>query len=82
METDAALTEYEQRTLATLDTDGGFTTGDVAKRVQPMFGHSMRTHSAAVRQWLLGLERRGLVKRLDDEKPVCWVKVNAGTIAW
>lgn len=68
------LTEYHQKILAALDTDGGFTTGDVAKRVSPLFGHNTRTHSAAVRSWLLQLEQAGLVRRLDDQKPVSWVK--------
>lgn len=60
--------------LAVLDTDGGFTTGDVAKRVTPIFGHNKRTHSHAIRSWLCDLQKRGLVKTLDDQKPVCWVK--------
>ncbi|WP_175693959.1 hypothetical protein [Burkholderia ambifaria] len=69
------LTEYDRKILAVLDTDGGFTTTEVARRVEPTFGGSRHTHAGAIRSWLVQLERRGLVKRLDDEKPVCWVKV-------
>ena len=50
-------------------------TRDVAARVRPMFGTSVYMHSATVRSWLLHLEKLGLVRRLDDEKPVCWVRV-------
>ena len=66
--------EYHQKILAVLDTRGGFTTGDVAARVAPMFGHNRRTHSGAVRQWLLELKSAGLVCELDAQKPVCWIK--------
>lgn len=69
------LSDYDRKILIVLDTVGGYTTSDVADRVWPEFGGSRRTHSAAVRSWLLDLEKKGLVKRLDDEKPVCWVKV-------
>lgn len=37
-----------------------------------MFGNTNHMHSAAARSWLLHLEHLGLVRRLDDEKPVCW----------
>jgi hypothetical protein len=69
------LTAYHQKVLAQLDTRGGSTTSQVAGLVEPMFGHSRRTHSGAVRAWLLELEAAGLVRKLDDQKPVCWVKV-------
>jgi hypothetical protein len=66
------LTEYERKVLRALDGPGGFTTGAVASLVTPRFGHNTRIHSAAVRQWLLHLERLGMVGRLDDQKPTCW----------
>ena len=72
------LTDYERKVLAVLAADGGYTTGVVAERVSPMFGGNKRAHSSAVRSWLLGLERRGLVKRMDDEKPVCWMLAQGG----
>lgn len=66
------LSEYEKKILAALPSDGGLMTRDVAKKVYPMFGHTNHMHSAAVRSWLLHLEHLGLVRKLDDEKPVCW----------
>ncbi|AVG44144.1 hypothetical protein LMG3410_01570 [Achromobacter aegrifaciens] len=66
------MSEFERKVLAALDGHGALLTRDVAANVRPMFGHSVYIHSAAVRQWLLSLEKRGLVRRLDNEKPVCW----------
>jgi hypothetical protein len=57
------------------DGPGGFTTGAIAEAVLFEFGHNRHIHSAYVRQLLLGLERQGEVKRLDDQKPVCWTRV-------
>ncbi|WP_150670963.1 hypothetical protein [Pandoraea anhela] len=71
-----SLSEYDKKILGILDARGAYTTADVAKRVEPQFGHNRRTHSGAVRSWLLNLERQGLVRRLDDQKPVCWLKVD------
>jgi len=65
-----------EQILSVLDTDGGFETGAVARRISPIFGHNARTHSAFVRNELLRLESEGLVRRLDENKPVCWVKVS------
>ncbi len=71
------LTDYECQILATLDTRGGTATGDVAQKVRPLFGSNMHQHSGAVRSWLLQLERKGFVRKLDDQRPVCWVKTAA-----
>jgi len=68
------LTEYEKKVLAALEWRGGMLTRDVADRVRPRFGNSQHQHSAAVRSWLMRLEKLGLVRRLDDKKPVCWVR--------
>lgn len=68
------LTDWHRKILAELDAQGGFTTGQVAARVSPVFGHNRRTHSGAVRGWLLELKAAGLVREMDDQKPVCWVK--------
>lgn len=72
-------TEYDKQILAALDTQGGFTTGQVAKKVLPRFGHNARTHSGAVRSCLEALERQGVVARLDEQKPMFWIKTAAGT---
>jgi len=55
------------------DGPGAFTTKDIAERV-PRFGSNVHQQSGAVRSWLMVLEKRGLVKRLDDQKPVCWLR--------
>lgn len=67
---------YDQQILSVLDGYGGTLTGEVARRVGPLFGHNMRTHSAFIRGRLLALEEQGHVKRLDSSKPVCWVVAN------
>ncbi len=72
------MSKYDHKILAALDTFGGYTTSDVAAKVQPQFGSNKRQHSGAVRLWLVDLERRGLVRKLDDQKPVCWVKTSEG----
>ncbi|MFY3648412.1 hypothetical protein ACOTET_30040 [Achromobacter xylosoxidans] len=66
------LSEYEKKVLAALAGPGALLTRDVADRVRPRFGTSQHQHSGAVRAWLLHLEKLGLVRRLDAEKPVCW----------
>lgn len=66
---------YDDQILDFLDTDGGFTTAQVAKQLTPMFGLNNHQHSGATRSWLMQLEKQGKVRRLDDQKPVCWVKV-------
>lgn len=66
------LTEYDKKVLAALDGPGALLTRDVAARVSPMFGLNQYQHSGAVRSFLLQLEKQGLVRRLDDQKPVCW----------
>ncbi|HCT05865.1 MAG TPA: hypothetical protein DIW86_10930 [Pseudomonas sp.] len=66
------LSEYDRKVLAALAGPGALLTRDVAARVCPRFGTSQHQHSGAVRAWLLQLEKQGLVRRLDAEKPVCW----------
>lgn len=66
--------DYKTKILAVLDTRGDFTTGQVTRNVSPRFGVNQRQHSGAIRSWLLQLKADGLVRELDDRKPVCWVK--------
>lgn len=75
-----ALTLIDKNILAALDMRGGFTTGQVAKKIHPQFGHNARTHSGAVRSWLIRLEKERLVGRLDDQIPVCWIKTATGSL--
>ena len=74
------LRQREREALAALTEDAGFTTGQVAKRV-PNGHHNGHIHSAWVRGDLLEMEKLGLVRRLDDQKPGCWCRTAAGTAA-
>jgi hypothetical protein len=77
---DNYLSSYEREILESLAEDGGFITKDVARHVT-FFGHNARTHSGAVRSWLAGLKKRGLVDLIDDQKPAAWKRTAAGTAA-
>lgn len=68
------LAEFEAAILKVLVGPGGYTTGQVAERIDYQFGHNRRVHSAAVRTLLVGMEKRGVVKRLEGQKPDCWVR--------
>lgn len=66
------MTDREKEILRVLDMNGFCTTRVVAQSVKFRTGFINRVHSARVRQLLLGMESRGLVRRLDAEKPVVW----------
>lgn len=72
---DYKLTEYDRKILAVLDTTGGFTTHYIAIRVEPAYCGNRRMHAGAIRSWLNWLEKVGYVRKMDDEKPVCWMLV-------
>lgn len=67
--------------LAALDGQGALTTGQVRIRSGVYAGAGGRTASAWVRGELLSLEKKGLVAKLDDLKPDCWLRTPAGTLA-
>ncbi|WP_315125188.1 hypothetical protein [Comamonas antarctica] len=69
----------DQKILAVLDTKGGFTTAHVAKTIGPDLGMSYRRWCARVRQELESLCARGLVRQLDNLKPIAWVKTEKET---
>lgn len=76
------LTSTTAALLAVLDETAGFTTGQISRHGK--FGYcsdNNRQRSGAVRAWLIGLRRQGLVDFLDDQKPVCWKLTPAGTTA-
>ncbi|MCA3183936.1 hypothetical protein [Cupriavidus sp.] len=66
--------EHESEVLRALRGTGASTTSVVAYSVGFRYGNN-RMHGQYVRRLLLDLEMRGLVTRLDDEKPVCWMPV-------
>lgn len=69
---------YDAQILEVLEGEGGFTTGDIAERVGPVFGHNKRTHSGFIRTRLLAMQNAGLVRPMDDMKPVVWVRHISG----
>jgi hypothetical protein len=70
----------EQRIiLASLDEDDGWTTGQIAKKSKAFERLGGRIASSWVRNDLLKMKAAGLVREMDDQKPVCWVRTKAGT---
>lgn len=59
--------------LSALDEAVGWVTGDVARASKAYDRLGSRISSAWVRNELVAMEKDGLVGRLDDRKPVCWV---------
>lgn len=73
------LTPYEEKILTILDHKRGETTRRVAERCGHIAGGINRaSQSALVMQSLKRLEKRGLVKRLDDQLPIAWVLAKEG----
>lgn len=68
------LHEIERRILLALATDGGLTSYDVATLAEIKVGCSPRVRSGAALSWLKRMETKGLVRRMDDEKPIAWIK--------
>lgn len=67
------MSDLEQAIIRVLGRDAGWTTGQIAQQVIELRDGTSYTRSARVRQVLLGLQKRGIVKTLDDLKPVAWV---------
>jgi hypothetical protein len=53
----------------------GWATANIAKALPTKFGHNRRTNSGYVLSHLLRLEKNGLVRRLDDKKPIAWTRM-------
>lgn len=73
------MDDIRQVVLRTVDKvcsdNSGFCTGDIANLIGRQPGHeSNQQHSALIGRELRALEKAGLVGRLDDKKPVVWVK--------
>lgn len=66
---------FDRRILEQLDTQGGFTTGQVAKKLGCPANISNASWSARVGAELRFLQRTGHVRALDDMKPEAWVKI-------
>ena len=70
---------YERPILMALSEDSGRLTGQIANTFSSPFRRSLRQHSSDVRAWLIEMEKRGLVKRLDDQNPVAWMRTKRGS---
>jgi len=62
--------------LAELDERGGFPTSKLSRFA---FGGDGRQRGANAHYALVQMERDGLVRRLDEMKPVCWCRTPKGT---
>lgn len=67
------MSDLEQAIIRVLGREAGWTTGQIARKVIELRDGTSYTRSARVRKVLLGLQKRGIVKPLDDLKPVAWV---------
>ena len=72
----APITMRQAEILAVLGWGGGFVTGHIAALVPSVSTRGLSRHvqSAWVRRELLQMEKAGLIKRLDNQKPVAWVR--------
>lgn len=66
--------------LIALDEDGGFSVKHLANRVG-RWSLNNRRNSGVLANYLRDLERRGLVAKLDDQRPIAWKRTAAGTEA-
>lgn len=64
----------DQEILNLVPENCGWGTAEIAHALPKKFGHNRRTNSGYVISKLLRLEKMGLVKRLDDEKPIAWTR--------
>lgn len=73
---------YKAKILAVLKSagNGGCARFSIAARITPQYGHSSRTHAAYIHGLLRDLEHDGLVRRIDDQKPIIWVKITQGKL--
>ena len=69
------VTAYERKILEVLDKSGATLAKDLQRAVELGIGVNQRLHLSAIRSGLVALEKKGLVRKLDDHTPVCWVKV-------
>lgn len=76
------LTTRDFDILSRLNEAGGFPTKHIARSLDSeAYEKNARLQSSAVGFLLRSLERRGLVAKLDDQKPICWVRTLAGSKA-
>lgn len=62
--------------VAMLAGEGCYGVADVAEKFEREPETSKRQHSSDVRKLMSDLERRGWLRRVNDEKRVCWATVS------
>lgn len=69
------MDRIEREALALLSAEFGTTTGDLAQQMPSMaaWGYSRRAQSQNALTVLRRLQARGLVKWMDDQKPIAWI---------
>lgn len=76
---DAGIGHHDRRLLAALAERGGTTASQVAHETG--WDGSLRSAVQIVRRELDALCRRGLARRMDDQRPTCWLRTAEGTAA-
>lgn len=69
------LDHFEREALSLLSAEFGTTTGDLAQQMPSMkvWDYSRRAQSQNMLTVLHRLQACGLVKRMDDQKPIAWI---------
>ena len=80
------LESYDLAILRALDLDGGFAVRHIADRSAAFdcgrsWPGAKRSQSGAIVGRLKKMEAAGLVKKMDDLKPIAWVLTTRGLIA-
>jgi hypothetical protein len=70
------IMNVEDQILNALEFNCGRAVGDIAQSTGITFGHSRRTTSSYLTQKLVEMEKQGLVRRMDHEKPIAWVRTD------
>jgi predicted transcriptional regulator len=77
------LSAVDKSILSVLDETGGFTTRQVAQKVDPDgYRRNARIRAGTFRSFLMRLKKKNLVACLDEGKPVCWVRTSVGTAVY
>lgn len=72
------LFNRDYRIMECLSETGGLPTGDIAFLVH---GERSRSISASMSRELRSLEGKGMVAKLDGQKPTCWLLTPYGRLA-
>lgn len=77
------LTSFQRELLAVVNLGsgfGGFSVKDIAHLINLNREHKYgenSAYSALIRRECLQLEKAGLLRRLDDERPIAWCAIQA-----